>query len=219
MMAIPNSSTWKKKPGVMKPKSQTTPTMKTQRLQLLVQIIHKLSLKLRIMLSLVTLNPSSKSYYSTLAKDASSSSKLKNSRPTIFQMHTTLKNENLKTVKFVPIENIQSNSNIIGSHSIYEIKHYDDYSLNLKARIGPDGNENLITGENSDWLLHVQTGWNVHISVDFCDKLLVHLKDWRKNRVSPNRGKLPEISTSYTLQKVKTLVKFSGFFWQQLMVW
>jgi len=50
----------------------------------------------------------------------------------------------LKTARIIPKDKSTSGANIIGSHTLYKVKHNDDGSLKLKARIAPHGNEDDI---------------------------------------------------------------------------
>lgn len=49
-----------------------------------------------------------------------------------------------KTIKVVPISELPTDANIVNSHVLYKVKHNDDQSLKLKARIAPHGNEDDI---------------------------------------------------------------------------
>lgn len=53
----------------------------------------------------------------------------------------------MKTINVVPITKLTPNANVINSHVLYKIKHNDDNSLKLKARISLHGNDDAIKNE------------------------------------------------------------------------
>lgn len=152
MMATPDGTTWKTKPGVIELKVLAKGMTKRPQLQLLEQIQHELSLQLMLWFSLETLNPSSKLCFNILGTDTSSSSNLNHSSPTRCQTHKKMKKPALKSIKCVPFGSIQSKSNIIGPHMIHKIKTNYHHYLCLKKRIQPLRTEDLMINELLSYL-------------------------------------------------------------------